>query len=111
MAVAPDESIALIVSSTRIDPTDSAKTIFNDEVTEVDLESSPPRVIDTVYAGLRASGVSINASGTLALEIVLQALSLFSVSLVKHLPELAMCKSVTHASQVCPFLRLMVVAR
>ena len=67
MAVAPDESIALIVSSTRIDPTDSAKTIFNDEVTEVDLESSPPRVIDTVYAGLRASGVSINASGTLAL--------------------------------------------
>ncbi len=67
VAVAPDESIALIVSSTRIDPNDPSRTIFNDEVTVVDLESSPPQVIDTVHAGERASGISINPAGTMAL--------------------------------------------
>jgi len=67
VAVAPDESIALVVSSTRIDPADPSRTAFNDEVTVIDLRATPPRVIDTVRAGARASGVSINPAGTLAL--------------------------------------------
>lgn len=67
VAVAPDESIALIVSSTRLDPNDPTKTIFNDVVSVVDLESIPIQVIDTVRAGERASGVSINPTGTMAL--------------------------------------------
>ena len=67
VAVAPDESIALVVSSTRLDPADPTRTIFSDEVTVLDLESSPPQVLTTLRAGARASGVSINRAGTLAL--------------------------------------------
>ena len=67
VAVAPDESIALVVSSTAIDPEDPGRTVFNDEVSVIDLQSNPPRVSNTVRAGSRASGVSINPAGTLAL--------------------------------------------
>ncbi len=67
VAVAPDESIALVVSSTAIDPENPRRTVFNDEVTVIDLQTTPPRVIDTVRAGSRASGISINPAGTLAL--------------------------------------------
>jgi DNA-binding beta-propeller fold protein YncE len=67
VAVAPDESIALVVSSTRLVPGDPTRTEFNDAVTVIDLTASPPRVAGTVRAGLRASGVSINHAGSLAL--------------------------------------------
>lgn len=67
VAVAPDESIALVVSSAKVDPANPARTVFNDEVSVIDLKASPPAVIATLHAGRRASGVSINPAGTLAL--------------------------------------------
>ncbi len=67
VAVTPDRSLALVTSSTRIDPADAKKTAFDDKLTVIDLQSSPPRVLATVTAGAQASGVAINPSGSLAL--------------------------------------------
>ncbi len=67
VAVAPDESMALVTSSARLDPLDAAKTVFNDALTAIDLRQSPPRVMATLRTGRRAAGVSINPAGTLAL--------------------------------------------
>ena len=65
--MAPDESIALVTSSTKIDPADPARTIPDDAVTVIDLKSSPPVVLVTLHAGRGPSGVSISPAGTLAL--------------------------------------------
>jgi DNA-binding beta-propeller fold protein YncE len=67
VAIAPDESIALVANSTRIDPSNPARTVPDDVVTVIDLRATPPRVLSTLHAGRGASGVSINRSGTLAL--------------------------------------------
>ena len=67
VAVSPDESIALVTSSTKIDPSDPARTVPDDTVTVIDLKTSPPRVLATLHAGKGPSGVSINPAGTLAL--------------------------------------------
>jgi len=67
VAVAPDESIALVTASTKLDPSDPTKTIPDDTVTVIDLKSSPIRVLATLHAGKGPSGVSINPAGTLAL--------------------------------------------
>ena len=65
--MAPDESIALVTSSTKIDPADPARTIPDDAVTVIDLKSSPPVVLVTLHAGRGPSGVSISPAGPLAL--------------------------------------------
>ena len=67
VAITPDESLALVASSTAIDPGDRTKTVPNDVVSVVDLKATPPAVIATVRTGTRASGLSINRQGTLAL--------------------------------------------
>ena len=67
VAVTPDESLALVASSTRIDPADGTKTVPDDKLTVIDLKATPPAVLATLRAGNGASGVSINRAGTLAL--------------------------------------------
>jgi DNA-binding beta-propeller fold protein YncE len=67
VAIAPDESIALVTSSAKLDPRDATRTVFNDVLSVIDLKSSPPRLVGTLHTGQRAAGVSINSSGTLAL--------------------------------------------
>jgi DNA-binding beta-propeller fold protein YncE len=67
VAIAPNGAIALVASSTRIDPSDPAKTVPDDVVSVIDLKSTPARVIATVHAGRGASGISFNPAGTLAL--------------------------------------------
>jgi DNA-binding beta-propeller fold protein YncE len=67
VAVAPDESIALVTASTKLDPADPKKTAYDDKVSVIDLQASPPVVTATLQAGTGASGVSINRAGTLAL--------------------------------------------
>ncbi len=67
VAITPDESMALVASSTRIDPADGSKTAPDDRLTVIDLRASPPAVLATLRAGNGASGVSINRAGTLAL--------------------------------------------
>jgi DNA-binding beta-propeller fold protein YncE len=67
IAIAPDGSIALVASSTRIDPANPRNTIPDNRVTVIDLAAKPPVVVDTLQAGRSASGVAINREGTLAL--------------------------------------------
>jgi DNA-binding beta-propeller fold protein YncE len=67
VAIAPDESFALVTAATKLDPADSKKVVPHNIVSVVDLKASPPAVVATHEAGAGASGVAINPSATLAL--------------------------------------------
>src|SRR5215831_4608430 len=67
VAVTPDQSIALVTASTKIDPSNPKSTLPDDKVTVIDLKASPPVVLTTLQAGAGGAGVSINRAGTLAL--------------------------------------------
>ncbi|MFL5388894.1 MAG: YncE family protein [Myxococcales bacterium] len=67
VAITPDESLALVTSSQKIDPADPTKTVADNRVSVIDLRAKPPVVIATLEAGKGPSGVSINRQGTLAL--------------------------------------------
>ena len=67
VAVAPDESYALVTAAFKIDPSNPKNAIPDDKLTVIDLKASPPAVLATMQAGMGASGVSINRAGTLAL--------------------------------------------
>src|SRR6187402_3058108 len=67
VAVASDESYALVTGAMKIDPADPTKAIPDDKLTVIDLKSSPPKVLATLQSGAGAAGVSINRAGTLAL--------------------------------------------
>lgn len=64
VAVAPDESFALVTGAQRIEGTGF---VPDDKLAVIDLKASPPRVAATLEAGKGAAGVSINRAGTLAL--------------------------------------------
>jgi DNA-binding beta-propeller fold protein YncE len=67
VAIAPDESFALVTGAMKVDPADPTKTVADDKLTVIDLKSSPPKVLATLQAGAGAAGVSINRAATLAL--------------------------------------------
>src|SRR6516165_2457251 len=67
VAIARDESFALVTGASKIDPADPKKTVPDDKVTVIDLKASPPKVAAQLQAGQGAAGVSINRAGTLAL--------------------------------------------
>ncbi len=67
VAIARDESFALVTGASKIDPADPKKTVPDDKLTVIDLKASPPKVAAQLQAGRGAAGVSINRAGTLAL--------------------------------------------
>ena len=67
VAIAPDESIALISSNMKLDAADPKKLVPDNRVSVIDLKATPPAVIATLEAGLGPAGISINRAGTLAL--------------------------------------------
>ena len=67
VAVAPDESIALVAASTKIDPSDPKKTVPDNRLSVIDLKASPPAVIATLELGVSPSGVSFSPDGKLVL--------------------------------------------
>jgi DNA-binding beta-propeller fold protein YncE len=67
VAVSHDESFALVVASTKVDPADPKKTVPDNRLTVIDLKAKPIAVTQTLEAGAGAAGVSINRAGTLAL--------------------------------------------
>ena len=67
VAVARDESIALVTAATKVDPADAKKTAPDNKVSIIDLKASPPVVVAVVEAGAGAAGVAINPAGNLAL--------------------------------------------
>jgi lactonase family protein with 7-bladed beta-propeller len=67
VAIARDESFALVTGATKIDPADPKKTAPDDKLSVIDLKASPPKISAQLQAGKGAAGVSINRAGTLAL--------------------------------------------
>jgi DNA-binding beta-propeller fold protein YncE len=67
VAVSPDESLALVVASTKIDPSDPKKTALDNRLSVIDLKASPPAVITTIEVGVSPAGVSFSPDGRLAL--------------------------------------------
>jgi DNA-binding beta-propeller fold protein YncE len=67
VAVAPDESIALVVASTKKDPVDPKKTAPDNRLSVIDLKASPPAVIATLEVGVSPAGVSFSPDGKLVL--------------------------------------------
>lgn len=67
VALTPDESLALVTASSKVDPNDRTKQTPDSRVTVIDVKANPPRVLATLEAGKGAAGVSINRQGTLAL--------------------------------------------
>lgn len=67
LAVAPDESFALVAATMKLDPADPKKQVPDNRLSVIDLKASPPAVIATLEAGLGPSGIAINPAGTLAL--------------------------------------------
>ncbi len=67
VAIAPDESIALVTAGMKVDPADPSKQIPDNRLSVIDLQSKPPSVIARLECGKSPAGVSINRAGTLAL--------------------------------------------
>jgi DNA-binding beta-propeller fold protein YncE len=67
VAVAPDESIALVAASTKIDPADPKKTVPDNRLSVIDLKASPPAVIATLELGVSPAGASFSPDGKLVL--------------------------------------------
>jgi DNA-binding beta-propeller fold protein YncE len=67
VAVAPDESFALVAATMKLDPADPTKQVPDNRLSVIDLKANPPAVITALEAGLGPSGIAINPSGTLAL--------------------------------------------
>src|SRR2546422_2426834 len=67
IAVTPDESLALVTASSKVDPSDPTKQAPDNRLTVIDLTANPLKIIATLEAGKGASGISINRQGSLAL--------------------------------------------
>jgi DNA-binding beta-propeller fold protein YncE len=67
IAIAPDQSFAIVTGGMRIDSADRKRAVPDNKLTVIDLKARPPVVLSTLKAGLGAAGVSINRAGTLAL--------------------------------------------
>src|SRR5262249_58872164 len=59
VAIAPDESIALISSNMKLDVGDSKKLVPDNRVSVIDLKATPPAVIATLQAGLGSARIPI----------------------------------------------------
>ena len=67
VAVTPDERLALVASSMKVDPADPTKQAPDNRLSVIDLSVTPPKVIAELEAGKSPAGLSINPQGTLAL--------------------------------------------
>ena len=67
IAITPNNSLALIADSVKVDPHDPSKWVPNSQIHLLDLESRPPRIIGSVQAGQQPSGLSITRDGKFAL--------------------------------------------
>jgi DNA-binding beta-propeller fold protein YncE len=67
VAVSPDEGVALVVASTKVDPSDPKKTVPDNRLSVIDLKASPPTIIATLEMGISPAGVSFSPDGKLVL--------------------------------------------
>jgi DNA-binding beta-propeller fold protein YncE len=65
--LAPDESWAIVTAATKADPKADSGISPDDRVSVIDLSAKPPRVVQTLQAGMGATTVRVSPDGTLAL--------------------------------------------
>ena len=61
VAITPDESLALVASSSKLDPADPTNLVPDDRITVIDLKDR--KIIGTVKVGAGAAGISITKDG------------------------------------------------
>lgn len=67
VAIAADESFAIVTAATKADPAAPFGIAPDDRVSVIDLTSQPPKLLQSVTAGAGATTVRISPDGTLAL--------------------------------------------
>ena len=67
VAISPDNRLAVVSSSTKVDPADPTRTIPDDTLTVIDIGAGTPAVVGTATAGPMASGLSFTPDGRLLL--------------------------------------------
>ena len=68
LAVAPDERVALVANSVEwVEDGGTWKPVPDNKLFVIDLQVSPPKLVDTVTVGKQPSGMAINKAGTLVL--------------------------------------------
>ena len=67
VAVAPDESYAIVTSATKAEPSGQFGIAPDDRVSVIDLHANPPQVVQSLTAGAGATTVRISPDGTFAL--------------------------------------------
>jgi 6-phosphogluconolactonase (cycloisomerase 2 family) len=67
VALAPDLSVAIVSSATRVDPADATKVIDGNLLSVVDLQANPPAVVQSLSVGPAPAGVAVSPDGTLVL--------------------------------------------
>jgi len=65
--ISPDESFVIVTAATKIEPQDPDRIVPDDRVSVLDLNTSPPRVVQQITAGEGANEISVSPDGTLAL--------------------------------------------
>ncbi|HZP99664.1 MAG TPA: cytochrome D1 domain-containing protein [Reyranella sp.] len=103
VAITPDETLALVASSTRLDPADRSKTLPDDRITVIDLKTN--KVIGRLTAGAGAAGLSISPDGKRAYvanrsagSISILAIDGQKVSLVKTVPLVGAADLISHVA-------------
>ena len=81
VAVAPDESYAIVTGATKAQPGAPGGIAPDDTVTLIDLRANPPAVVQTLHAGAGATTVRITPDGSAALVVNRTAgtLSVFTI--------------------------------
>jgi DNA-binding beta-propeller fold protein YncE len=69
VVLAPDLTLALVTAATRVDPTDPTKLVDGAQIAVLDLEASPPAVVQTLAVGPAPAAVAITPNGSLALAV------------------------------------------
>jgi len=67
VAIAKDESFAIVTSATKADAAGPAGISPDDRVSVIDLTAKPPKIVQSLHAGAGATTVRISPDGTLAL--------------------------------------------
>ena len=69
VALAPDLSLAVVTSATRIDPADKTKTTDGNQISVIDLEASPPALVQSLTEGPAPAGVAVSPDGKMVLAV------------------------------------------
>ena len=69
VALAPDESWAIVTSATKLDPAGGGGIGADDRVSVIDLTVTPPSVVQTLHAGAGATTVRIAPGGGMAIVV------------------------------------------